>query len=81
MMLSSSNVAIVKIPSRSRVMTFSNNCLLFLFLWERRFSIGSGSTGPVGEPSMLQHDQQTISGEEMHPLIRLVVNVMDGLLL
>ena len=78
-MRSSQNVAIVKIPFRSRVMGFSNNRLLF-FSWERGFSTGSSGTG---ESSMLQHEQ-TISGEEMHTLITSVVSVMasnivDGL--
>ena len=48
MMLSSQNVAIVKIHSCSRVMAFSNNCLLVLFSWERGFLIESGGTGRVG---------------------------------
>ena len=56
-----------------------------MFSWERGFSIGSGSTGLSGEPSMLHH-KQTISGEEMHTLIKLMVSVMassivDGLFL
>ena len=62
---------IVKIPSRSRVMAFSNNCPLFSFSWERGFSIGSCSTGPPMPRSTLHHEQM-ISGEEMHPLIRLM---------
>ena len=62
MMLSSQNVVIVKIPFRSRVIAFSNNCLLLLFSWERVFLIGNSGTG---EPSTLHH-RQTISGEEMH---------------
>ena len=75
----------VKIPSCSRVMAFSNNCPLFLFSWERGFLIGSGSTGPSGEPSTLHHEQ-AIAGEEMHTLIKLTVSVMafnivDGLFL
>ena len=71
-MLSSQNVAIVKILFRSRVMGFSNNCLLFLFPWERGFS--TGNSGTV-EPSM-QHHEQTISGEEMHALTTSIVSVM-----
>ena len=79
-MLSYLNVAIVKIPFSSRVMGFSNNRPLFLFLWERRFVIGNSGTR---DTSTLQH-QQTISGEEMHTLIIFMVNVMasnivDGL--
>ena len=41
-------MGIVKIPSCSKIMAFSNNCLLFLFSWERGFLIDSGSTAPVG---------------------------------
>ena len=67
-MLSYLNVAIVKIPFRSRVMSFSNNRPLFLFPWERRFAIGNSGTR---DTSTLQH-QQTISGEEMHTLITFV---------
>ena len=43
MMLSSQNVAIVKIPFRLRVMAFFSNCPLFLFLWERGFLIGNSA--------------------------------------
>ena len=79
-MLTSQNVAIVKIPFRSRVMGFSNNCLLFLFSWERGFSTGNGGTG---EPSTLHHEQ-AISGEETHALTTSMVSIMasdivDGL--
>ena len=71
-MLSSQNVAIVKIPFRSRVIGFSNNRLLFLFPWERGFAIGNSGTG---DPSTL-HDKQTIFGEEIHTLITFMVSVM-----
>ena len=76
-MLSYLNVAIVKIPFRSRVMGFSNNRPLFLFPWERRFAIGNSGTSTL-------HHQQTISGEEMHTLITFMISVMasnivDGL--
>ena len=79
-MLSYLNVAIMKIPFRSRVMGFSNNRLLFLLSWERGFSTGNSGTG---EPSTLCHEQ-TISGEEMLTLITFMVSVMaynivDGL--
>ena len=79
-MLTSQNVAIVKIPFRSTVMGFSNNCLLFLFSWERGFSTGNSGTG---EPSTLHHEQ-TISGEETHALTTSMVSIMasdivDGL--
>ena len=79
-MLSYLNVAIVKIPFRSRVMGFSNNRPLFLFPWERRFAIDNSGTR---DTSTLHH-QQTISGEEMHTLITFMVSVMasnivDGL--
>ena len=70
-MLSQQNVAIVKIPFRSRVMGFSNNRLLFV-LMERGFSNGNSGTE---EPSTL-YDEQTISGEEMHALITFMVSVM-----
>ena len=71
-MLSSQNVAIVKIHFRSRVMGFSNNCLLFLFSWERGFLIGNSGTGE----RLTLHHEQTISGEEMHTLITFMVSVM-----
>ena len=71
-MLSSQNVAIVKFPFRSRAMAFSNNRLLFLFPWERGFSIGNSGTG---DPSTLHHEQ-TIFGEEIHTLITFMVSVM-----
>ena len=79
-MRSSQNVAIVKIPFHSRAMAFSNNCLLFLFPWERGFAIGNSGTG---DPSMQQHEQ-TIFGEKMHTLITFLVSIMasntvDGL--
>ena len=79
-MLSYLNVAIVKIPFRSRVMGFSNNRLLFLFSWEREFLTGNSGTG---KPSTLHHEQM-ISGEEMHTLITFMVSIMasnmvDGL--
>ena len=78
-MRSSQNVAIVKIPFRSRVMAFSNNRLLILFPWERGFAIGKkwysiGNSG-TGDPSILQHEQ-TIFGEEIHTLITFMVSVM-----
>ena len=80
MMLSSQNVAMGKIPFHSRVMAFSNNRLLFLFSWERGFSIGNGGTV---EPSALHHEL-TISSEEMHTMITFMVSIMasntvDGL--
>ena len=65
-------MAIVKIPFCSRVMDFSNYCLLFLFSWERGFSTGNSGTG---EPSTLHH-KQTISGEEMHTLTASMVSIM-----
>ena len=73
-------MAIVKIPFRSRVMSFSNNHPLFLFPWERRFAIGNSGTR---DTSTLHH-QQAISGEEMNTQITFMVSVMasnivDGL--
>ena len=65
-------MAIVKIPFRSRVMGFSNNCLLFLFSWERELSTGNSGTE---EPSTL-HYEQTISCEKMHTLITFMLSVM-----
>ena len=35
---------VVKNPCRSKVMVFSNKRLLFLFSWERGFSMGSSVT-------------------------------------
>ena len=62
-------MVIVKVPSYSRVMVFSNNCLLFLFSWKRGFLIGSAV---VLESSMLHH-KWTISGGEMHLLISYIM--------
>ena len=78
-MLSSQNVAIVKIPFRSRVTVFSNNRLLFISMG-RGFAIGNSGTA---DPSMLCHEQ-TIFGEEIHILITFIVivmasNTVDGL--
>ena len=64
-------MGIVKIPFRSRVMSFSNNRLLF-FLMRKGILIGNSDTE---EPSM-PHHEQTISGEEMHALITFMVSVM-----
>ena len=75
-MLSYLNVAIVKIPFRSRVMGFSNNRPLFLFPWERRFAIGNSGTR---DTSTLHHEQM-ISGEEMHTLITFMVSVMASII-
>ena len=70
-MRSSQNVAIVKIPFYSRAMAFLI-IVLFLFPWERGFTIGNSGTE---DPSML-HDEQTIFGEEIHTLITFMVSVM-----
>ena len=37
-------MGVEKNPCRSKVMAFSNKCLLFLFSWERGFSMGSSVT-------------------------------------
>ena len=74
-MLSERNVAIVKIPFRSRVICFSNNRLLFLFSWERGFSTSTVRNSGTKEPSTL-HYEQTIYGEEMHTLITFMLSVM-----
>ena len=71
MMLSSQNVAIVKIPCCLRVMGFLIIAYC-LFSWERGFSTDNNGTG---EPSMLHH-KQTISGEEMLTLTTSMVSVM-----
>ena len=47
---------------------FSNDCLLFLFSWERDFWLATVVYCTHGEPSTLHHEQ-TISFEEMHILI------------
>ena len=70
-MRSSQNVAIVKIPFRSRAMAFSNNRLLFvpmgkgIYDWQQWYSIGNSGTG---DPLMLHHEQ-TIFVEQIHTLI------------
>ena len=68
-----------EIPFRSRVMGFSNNCLVF-FSWKRGFSMGNSCT----EEPLTLHHKQMISGEELHTLITFMVSVMasnivDGL--
>ena len=91
-MRSSQNVAIVKIPFRSRPMAFSNNRLLLLFPWERGFAIGNSGTQLATVVLNLQqwysicnsgtgdpsmlHHEQTIFGEEIHTLITFMVSVM-----
>ena len=72
----------MKIPFRSRVMGFSNNRLLFLFSWERRFVIGNSGTQDTSTSTL--HHEQTISGKEMHTMITFMVsiiasNIVDGL--
>ena len=80
-MQGSQNMAIEKIPFHLRVMAFSNNRLLFLFPWERRFAIGKqwysiGNSG-TRDPSTLHHEQ-TIFGKEIHTLITFMVSVMSS---
>ena len=53
-------MAIVKIPFRSRVMGFSNNRPLFLFLWERRFAIGNSGTQLATVGDQLEYTAPTI---------------------
>ena len=76
------NVAIVKIPFRSRVMGFSNN---------RPGIVGSHGKGDLrlatvvlGIHRRYATSKPAISGEEMHTLIKFMVSVMasnivDGL--
>ena len=71
MMLSSQNVAILKIPFRSRVITFLIIAYCFV-LKGKGFSTGNGGTG---KPSTLHHEQM-ISGEETHALTTSMVSVM-----
>ena len=77
-MRSSQNVAIVKIPFRSRAMAFLIIAYCFVSMgkgicdWQQWYSIGSSGTG---DPSTL-HDEQTIFGEEIHTLITFMVSVM-----
>ena len=49
-------------PCRSKVMAFSNKCLLLSFSQERGFSMGSGVT-ECTEPLRLHNEFLTISGE------------------
>ena len=67
-MRSSQNVAIVKIPFRSRAMAFLIIAYCFcshgICDWQQWYSIGSGGTG---DPSTLHHEQKiAIFGEEIH---------------
>ena len=68
MMLSYLNVAIVKIPFRSRVMGFSSNRLLSVLSHSHGKEDFRLATVVLGSPTL--HHEQTISGEEMHTLIR-----------
>ena len=77
-MRSSQNVAIVKIPFRSRAMAFLIIAYCFcshgkgicdLKQW---YSLGNSGTG---DPSTLHHEQM-IFGEEIHTLITFMVSVM-----
>ena len=85
-MLSSQNVAIMKIPFHSRAMAFLIIAYCFVPMgkgicdWQQWYSIGSSGTG---DPSTLHHEQ-TIFGEEIHTLTAFMVSVMasntvDGL--
>ena len=71
-------MAIVKIPSRSRVMAFSNNCpFSFCSHGKGDFQLAAVILGQWGAINATVHEQ-TIAGEEMHPLAS---NVVDDLLL
>ena len=78
-------MAIVKIPSRFKVTAFSNNCLLFVLMGKGIFVGTEWQFWASGELSMLHHEQ-TSAGQEMHPLNKLLVNILasnvvDGLFL
>ena len=68
-------MAIVKIPSHSRVTAFSNSGILFLFSWKRGFLIGSGNTGPVGSHQCCIMSRLSPVRKCTH-WIRLMVNIM-----
>ena len=78
-MLSSQNVAIVKIPFHSRIMAFSNNHLLFVLMGKGIFNWQQWYYGAIDATP-----QAGFSSEEMHTLITFMVSVMasntvDGL--
>ena len=75
-MLSSQNVAIVKIPFRSRVMGFLiiAYCRVFIPMGK---GFSTGNNGTV-EPSTLHRHKQMISGEETHALTTSMVSIMTS---
>ena len=60
-------MAIVKIPCCLKIMTFSNNCLLFIVLVGKRVVVGM-------EELLMIHHKQMISDEEM-PSIQCICTV------
>ena len=66
-MLSSQNVGIVKIPFRSKVMSFLIIAYCFCSHGKGDFRLATVVYCMHGDPSTLQHEQ-TISCEEMHTL-------------
>ena len=72
-MRSSQNVAIVKIPFRSRAMAFL--IIAYCFCSHGKGDLRLATVHGTGDPSIL-HDEQTIFGEEIHTLITFMVSVM-----
>ena len=74
-MLSSQNVAIVKIPFHLSYNLF-NNCLLFCSHGKEDFRL---ATVVLGSHQCYTMGMHMISGEEMHTLITFMVSVMASI--
>ena len=74
-MRSSQNVAIVKIPFRSRAMAFPIIAYCFCSHGKGDFRLATVVLSDTGDLSTLP-DEQTIFGEEIHTLITFMVSVM-----
>ena len=74
-MRSSQNVAIVKIPFRSRAMAFLIIAYCFCSHGKGDLRLATVVLSDTGDLSTLHHEQ-TIFGEEIHTLITFMVSVM-----
>ena len=75
MMRSSQNVAIVKIPFRSRAMAFLIITYCFCSHWKGDLRLATVVLSDTGDLSTLHH-KQTMFGEEIHTLITFMVSVI-----
>ena len=74
-MRSSQNVAIVKIPFRSRAMAFLIIAYCFCSHGKGNLRLATVVLSDTGDLSTL-HYKQTIFGEEIHTLITFMISVM-----